>query len=59
MTARVMTRLTLKTVTPIDYMQHVYFIWTSILYLRLKIKQQPTTKIRQMNTVIFYFQTKY
>ena len=40
-------------------MQHVYFIWTSIPYLQLKIKKQQQPKIRQMNAVIFYFQTKY
>ena len=40
-------------------MQHVYFIWTSILYLQLKVKKKKTTKIRQINAVIFYFQTKY
>ena len=57
MTARVMTRLTLKTVTLIDIcsMFTLFGLVFCIFNLKLKKKQ---TKISQKNAVIFYFQTK-
>ena len=58
MTARVMTRFTLKTVTPIDICSMFIIFGLVFCIFNLNLKK-TTTKIRQINAVIFYFQTKY